>query len=77
MADHVALQSVNIGKHLPTYSTVLTKSKLGLYSFEHASRASLLLLTTGFWSERPGREEREGEEWLRGFDKDMKEEGQV
>ena len=26
MADHVALQTVNIGKHLPTYSTILRKS---------------------------------------------------
>ena len=37
VADHVALQSVDIGKHLPTNSTVLTKLELRFYTFEHAA----------------------------------------
>ena len=35
MADHVALQTVNIGKHLPTYSTILRKSLILTFLFIH------------------------------------------
>ena len=76
VADHVALQTVHIGKHFPTYSTILRR-KLVLKDI--ALHHFCIELTTGFWSERPRveREVREGEEWVRGFDEEMKEEGQV
>ena len=76
VADHVALQTIHIGKHFPTYSTILRR-KLVLKDI--ALHQFCIELTTGFWSERPRveREVREGEEWVRGFDEEMKEEGQV